>query len=310
MSTSTLTYPRRRTAVWGRVVDYIELTKPRIAVLELLTVLVGAGIACSGVPSDGWLILHLLGGTALVAASASALNQWLERDTDGLMRRTADRPLPAGRLTPTEVVIFGAITGSAGLIWLLTLVGPMTAALGLLTWLLYVWIYTPLKKRSSANTFVGAVAGALPAMMGYAALAPASDAAELRLLAATLFLLVFLWQFPHFMAIAWLYRDSYAAGGMKMLPVVDPTGRRAGAQAVLSAAALIPISLLPTLLMRAGSVYFLLALALSVFQLLCAVSFAVRMNDITARRLLRTSLVYLPTLMALLLTVPLVYPHL
>ena len=310
MSTSTLTYPRRRTAVWGRVVDYIELTKPRIAVLELLTVLVGAGIACSGVPSDGWLILHLLGGTALVAASASALNQWLERDTDGLMRRTADRPLPAGRLTPTEVVIFGAITGSAGLIWLLTLVGPMTAALGLLTWLLYVWIYTPLKKRSSANTFVGAVAGALPAMMGYAALAPASDAAELRLLAATLFLLVFLWQFPHFMAIAWLYRDSYAAGGMKMLPVVDPTGRRAGAQAVLSAAALIPISLLPTLLMRAGSVYFLLALALSVFQLVCAVSFAVRMNDITARRLLRTSLVYLPTLMALLLTVPLVYPHL
>ncbi|MCE9553629.1 MAG: heme o synthase [Planctomycetes bacterium] len=310
MSTSTLTYPRRRTALWGRVADYIELTKPRIAALELLTVLVGAGIACSGVPSDGWLILHLLGGTALVAASASALNQWLERDTDGLMRRTADRPLPAGRLTPTEVIIFGAITGSAGLLWLLTLVGPVTAALGLLTWLLYVWVYTPLKTRSSANTFIGAVAGALPAMMGYAALAPANDAAEHRLLAATLFLLVFLWQFPHFMAIAWLYRDSYTAGGMKMLPVVDPTGRRAGAQAVLSAAVLVPISLLPTLLMRAGSVYFLLALVLSVFQLACAVSFALQMNDITARRLLRASLVYLPMLMALLLTVPLVYPHL
>lgn len=305
-----LTYPRRRTAIWGRVADYIELTKPRIAALELLTVLVGAGIACSGVPSDGWLILHLLGGTALVAASASALNQWLERETDGLMRRTADRPLPAGRLTPTEVIIFGAATGSVGLLWLLMQVGPVTAALGLLTWLLYVWVYTPLKTRLSANTFVGAVAGALPAMMGYAALAPANDVVEHRLLAAMLFLLVFLWQFPHFMAIAWLYRDSYAAGGMKMLPVVDPTGRRAGAQAVLSAAVLIPISLLPTLLMRAGSIYFLLALALSLFQLACAVSFALQINDVSARRLLRASLIYLPGLLALLLTVPLVYPHL
>jgi len=310
MSTSTLTYPRRRAAVWGRVADYVELTKPRIAALELLTVLVGACIASSGLPGDAWLVLHLLGGTALVAASASALNQYLERHTDGLMRRTADRPLPAGRLTPQEVALFGAGTGILGMAWLWLCVGPVTATLGLTTWVLYVVVYTPLKRRSSVNTAVGAVAGALPAMMGYAALAPAHDVTEHRLLAATLFLLVFLWQFPHFMAIAWLYRDSYAAGGMKMLPVVDPSGRRAGAQAVLSALVLVPISLLPTLLMRAGVVYFALALALSVFQLACAVAFAWQLNDVSARRLLRASLVYLPTLMAMLLTVPLVYPRL
>jgi protoheme IX farnesyltransferase len=173
-----------------------------------------------------------------------------------------------------------------------------------------VVVYTPLKTRSTANTAVGAVAGALPALMGYAALAPEHDVMEHRLLAAMLVVLVFLWQFPHFMAIAWLYRDSYAAGGMKMLPVVDPTGRRAGAQAVLSALALIPVSLLPTLLMRAGMVYFALALALSMFQLGCAVAFAWQLNDTSARRLLRASLVFLPTLLALLLTVPLVYPRL
>jgi protoheme IX farnesyltransferase len=290
--------------------DYVELTKPRIAALELVTVLAGAGIASGGVPGDGWLVLHLLCGTALVAASASALNQLLERRTDAWMPRTADRPLPAGRLTPREGALFGAACGSAGLVWLLALVGPTTAALGLLTWLIYVAVYTPLKTRSTANTAVGAVAGALPAMMGYAALAPRHAAVEQHLLAGMLFMLVFLWQFPHFMAIAWLYRDSYAAGGMKMLPVVDPTGRRAGALAVLSALALLPISLLPAVLQRAGTVYFLCALGLSVFQLVCAAAFAWRLNDVSARRLLRASLVYLPTLMTLLLLVPLVYPRL
>ena len=298
MSTQVLAYADRQPGVLVRVADYVELTKPRIATLVLVTVTMAAFVAGWG-PPNPWLLFDTLLGTALVAASASALNQWLERVSDGQMQRTCDRPLPAGRLGSAEVLAFSAITIVLGFGYLALAVNWLTAALGLLTWFTYVWIYTPLKRITPANTAVGAVAGALPVLMGWAAVDTA-----LGLKAFTLFLIVFLWQFPHFMAIAWIYRQQYAAAGLRMLPVVDPSGRRAGAQAVVSALALVPVSLLPAVLGLAGGVYFGWALVLGVGQLLCAMVFLLRLDELSARRLLRASLVYLPAVLVLLMLGP------
>ncbi len=247
MSMPTLAI-ERRDSLLARAADYVELTKPRIATLVLVTVVVAAFVADWGPPS-GWLLLNTLLGTALVAASASALNQWLERDTDALMVRTADRPLPAGRLSVAQVVTFGLVSVVLGVGYLAAFVGWTTAALGLLTWLLYVVIYTPLKRRTPANTAVGAVAGALPVLMGWTAVG-----APLDLRAWSLFLIVFLWQFPHFMAIAWIYRRDYAGAGLKMLSTVDPSGYRAGAQAIIAALVLVPVSIVPCLSQPAGRI--------------------------------------------------------
>jgi heme o synthase len=299
MSTTSLSIENPRAAWLLRLGDYVELTKPKIAAMVLVTVGVAAFVADWGPPA-AWLLIHTLLGTALVAASASALNQWLERDTDAQMPRTADRPLPAGRLTPTQVVTFSVATIAIGSIYLALAVGPKTAVLGLMTWVLYVWIYTPLKTRTSANTAVGAVAGALPVLMGWTAVG-----APLDLRAWSLFLIVFIWQFPHFMAIAWIYRRQYAAAGLKMLPVVDPSGYRAAAQAIVSALVLIPVSLVPCLLRPAGEVYFAWALLLGLGQLACAVGFFIQLSDASARRLLLASLVYLPAMMGLLVLGPL-----
>ncbi len=221
MSTSTLTYADRQPGLLVRVADYAELTKPRIATLVLVTVAVSAFVAGWG-PPNPWLLFNTLVGTALVAASASALNQWLERVSDAQMERTADRPLPSGRLGSVEVLAFSTLSIVLGFGYLAIAVNWLTACLGLITWFTYVWIYTPLKRITPANTAVGAVAGALPVLMGWAAVD-----SHLGLKAFTLFLIVFLWQFPHFMAIAWIYRHQYAAAGLQMLPVVDPSGRRA-----------------------------------------------------------------------------------
>jgi protoheme IX farnesyltransferase len=244
------------------------------------------------------VVLHTLLGTTLVAASASALNQWLERESDARMPRTENRPLPGGRLTGKQVAWFGAVTILLGTLQLALVVRPLTALLGLATWATYVWVYTPLKSRSSVNTVVGAVAGALPVLMGWSAVAP------INLPALALFAIVFLWQFPHFMAIAWLYRREYAQAGMRMLTVVDPSGIRAGAQAVVTALWLVPISLLPVVLHVAGGVYFAWALAAGVAQLACAVAFLAKLDETSARRLLLASLVYLPSLMLLLMLGP------
>jgi heme o synthase len=298
MSTSTLVYVERRGGILVRLADFVELTKPRIAALVLVTVAVAAFVAGWG-PPDPLLLVNTLLGTTLVAASASALNQWLERDSDARMARTADRPLPAGRLGSTEVLVFSAATIGLGFVYLALAVNWRTAALGLLTWFVYVWIYTPLKTRTSANTAVGAVAGALPVLMGWVAVG-----APLGLKAFTLFLIVFLWQFPHFMAIAWIYRHQYAAAGLQMLPVVDPSGRRAGVQAVLSALVLVPVSLVPAVLELAGGAYFGWALVLGLGQLACAVAFLWRLDEISARRLLRASLVYLPAVLLALVLGP------
>ncbi len=295
MSTSTLEYVERRAGALARLADYVELTKPRISVLVLVTVAISAYVARWGA-WDAMLLVHALIGTTLVAASASALNQWLERRTDALMPRTLERPLPAGRLTSGEVLAFGIATILLGLLYLIWFVNVPTAMLGLATWLLYVWVYTPLKSRTTANTTIGAVAGALPVLMGVAA-----TGAPLGLEAATLFLIVYLWQFPHFMAIAWLYRRDYAAAGLQMLTVVDPTGRRAGVQAVLAALALLPVSLLPSAMHLGGAVYLVGALGLGLAQFFIALRFAQRLDESSARSLLRASLVYLPGLWFLLM---------
>lgn len=291
MSATTTAPVEARPARWA---DYLELTKPRIAVLELVTLAVAALLA--GIDDVGTLAYALL-GTALVAAGASAFNQWWERHSDQRMERTANRPLPAGRLTNWEVIAFGSVAAAAGVAMLAVMVNPRTAVLGFLTWFLYVMVYTPMKSRTPMNTLVGAVAGALPILMGWTAMGE-----PLNLKAGTLFLILFLWQFPHFMAIAWMYRRQYGEAGMKMLTVVDPSGRRAGAQAVIVALVLIPVSLVPAVLPLSGSVfvYFTGALALGVGQLLCAALFLMKLDDRSARRLLRASLIYLPALLMLL----------
>jgi protoheme IX farnesyltransferase len=302
MSMTTLLLDETRpseAALPARLSDYIELTKPRIASLVLVTVTVAAVVAAWGTP-DPWLLANTLLGTTLVAASASALNQWLERDIDLKMPRTSNRPLPAGRLSSSQVLSFAAVTILLGIVQLGLAVNWITAGLGFATWFVYVWVYTPLKLKTSANTAVGAVAGALPVLMGWAAVAP------LNVSAFALFLIVFLWQFPHFMAIAWIYRHQYAAAGMKMLPVVDPSGHRAGAQAVVSALLLVPVCMVPAVQNLAGSSYVAMALALSIGQLVCAVVFCLRLNEGSARLLLRASLVYLPLIMILLMLGPLI----
>jgi protoheme IX farnesyltransferase len=284
--------------------DYVELTKPKISVLVLVTVAVSMFVATWGPPSP-WLLLHTLIGTALVAASASALNQRLERSSDALMDRTVSRPLPAGRLTERDAPLFGAGTIVVGLLYLALAVNWATAILGAATWVLYVAVYTPLKRVTPLNTVVGAIAGALPTLMGWSAAGGSFSLSAGGMTAATLFVIVYLWQFPHFMAIAWIYRRQYDAAGLKMLTVVDPTGWRAGQQAVVAALALLPVSLVPALL-HAGPVYFAAAIGLGLVYFGSSVRFCVRRDDASARWLLRASLVYLPALLFMIMLVPLV----
>ncbi|MEO6808723.1 MAG: heme o synthase [Isosphaeraceae bacterium] len=291
MSISSPPYAPARSAVWQRAADYVVLSKPKIMLMELVTVAVAAVVAGSG-SLDLWLLAHTLLGTFLVAAGASAWNQWLEPRSDALMDRTADRPLAAARMTSWDVALFGTTAALAGVVYLGLLVNPPTAAVGALTWLVYVVVYTPLKSRSPLNTAVGAVSGALPILMGWTAVGE-----PLNLSAATLFSIVFFWQFPHVMAVAWIYRRQYGAAGLKMLPVVDPTGRRAGVQAVAAALVLVPLSLLPTMIGFASSAYLIWALALGLGQLYCAVGFLLRRNDRAARALFRATLIYLPSLL-------------
>ncbi len=302
MNTSTVVTGYRPTSVvLARLSDYLELTKPRIIVLELI---VASAAACLAMPHTLNLpvLLWALGGTALVAASASTVNQWVERSSDARMPRTADRPLPAGRIASGEAILLAAITLVSGTAILLWQVNILTASLGLASWLVYVAVYTPLKKWSPANTAVGAVAGAIPILMGWTA-----TGAPLSLTAWSLAVVLFLWQFPHFMAIAWLYRRDYRAAGHQMLPVVDPTGMRAGAQAVLGAAALVPVSLIPAVIPTGGSplLYLTWALGLGAIQVALAIRFAIFRDDTSARYLLRASLVYLPAWLAMLLVVTL-----
>jgi protoheme IX farnesyltransferase len=267
-----------------------------VAVLVLFTVAGGALLA-GGRQVPLLVLLHTVLGTALVAAGASALNQWLERDSDGRMRRTENRPLPAGRLQPLEVLLFGSLLGLGGVSYLaLTLTQPWAALVAALTFALYVGVYTPLKTRTPLNTLVGAVPGALPPVIGWCAVR-----GEVTLEAVSLFLILFLWQVPHFLAIAWIYRDEYARAGLCMLPVVDRDGRLTGQNMVSYCLVLIPASFGPALSGAAGPAYFGGALLLGLGFLASALGFRRAHSPRRARLVLRASLLYLPGLFALLL---------
>ena len=283
--------------------DYVALTKPRISVMVLATVAAAGHLASQVVNVPGWTIVHALIGTLAIAASGSALNQALERWLDARMRRTANRPLPSRRLGTTEVVVFGTISFCFGVSYLGTTIGPGTAWIGVATWVLYVWIYTPLKTRTWTNTIVGAVAGAMPVLIGWYA-----TGAPTHVWIVGLFGLLFLWQFPHFMAIAWLYREEYAAGGMRMLPVVDRSGFWSGVEAVLTAAAALPVVALPALALDGPVrwIYLVLATIPGLFYLRASWRFLKSRDDITARRLLRTSLLHLPLVMLVMILATLI----
>lgn len=285
---------RYTTAQW--LCDVVELTKPRITAMVLVTVAVAGFVAAWGQP-DMWRLLHAVVGTALVAAGSSAANQWLERRSDARMARTCRRPLAACRLGIGSAWVLIAMTTCIGTWYLYRWTSPQTAAWALATWLGYVGVYTPLKRVTSLNTAIGAVVGALPVVVGWTAVgAPFNH----RLLA--LFLMLFLWQFPHFMAIAWLYRDDYRRAGLRMLTVTDPSGEQAGCQAVLCCLALLPVSFLPALVVRHPVVvaYLLASLLLGTIYLVAAVSFRLQPSARTARWLLRMSLIYLPVMLGLL----------
>jgi protoheme IX farnesyltransferase len=279
-----------------RWADYVALTKPRVAVLVLFTVAAGALLASPGAVRP-LLVFHAVLGTALVASGASALNQWLERDSDARMRRTRDRPLPAGRLHPVEVLCFGLLLGAAGTLYLLvTLPSPCAALAAACTFVSYVGVYTPLKGRTTLNTLVGAVPGAMPPVIGWCAVT-----GEVTRGATLLFAILFLWQVPHFLAIAWMYREEYARAGLRMLPVVDPEGRLTVRQMVLYSLALIPVSLGPVLLDSAGLLYAGGALLLGLYFLRQVLRFGAARSVTRARGVLRASLLYLPGLLVLLM---------
>ena len=276
------------------VADLIELTKPRIVTLVMVTAAAGAWLAGPS-PAQAMVLFHLLVGTVLVAAGTNALNQVAERDVDALMRRTRARPLPAGRLDlrVATTVAWGA--GAAGVAYLVAFVNLLTASLAALTLLSYVFVYTPLKRRSSLATLVGAVPGALPILGGWTAIAGGLHAE-----AWVLFWIMFLWQLPHFLALAWLYREDYRRAQLRMLSVDDDDGRATFLYASLYAGALIPVALAATVVGLAGGVYFIGALALSGGFLLAALAAARRRTPEAARRLFRVSLAYLPLLLVLM----------
>ncbi len=275
--------------------DYVELTKPRITLLVVLTAAVGYFMASrSGLSPLG--LVHTMIGTALVASGASVLNQVLEREPDARMHRTANRPIPAGRVSPESALTFGAALGLGGVLYTALFLNLAVAALAAATLASYVFVYTPLKRRTTLNTMIGAIPGALPPVGGWAA-ATGSVPRE----AWVLFLVVFLWQVPHFLAIAWLLRKDYARGGFHMLPVADPSGTSTGRHVALSALALVPVSLVPTLVGMTGTVYFFGALALTLGYAGTGLWLAARPTDLRARWLFLGSIVYLPALLVLMM---------
>jgi protoheme IX farnesyltransferase len=286
-------------AVGGRTKAFVELTKPRLILLVVITSGVGFLLGARGSAHPTTLLATLL-GTAMTAGGACALNMVLERDRDALMRRTSRRPIPSGRLAAGEAALFGGALGVAGTLVLLAFTGPTAAAVAAASYVLYVWAYTPLKPLTTLNTAVGAVPGALPPLIGWSA-----ATGSLGIEGWTLFLIVFLWQFPHFLAIAWVCREDYARGGMKMLPCVDPTGRMTGRQSTLHALALVPVGLLPTVVGLAGMAYFAGALALGLYYLAASARFWARADDASARKLMGASFLYLPAILLLLLLNPL-----
>ena len=277
-----------------RIAPFIELTKPRIAFMLVLTSAAGFYLGTKGA-FDFALFANAMIGILILAFGVATLNQWMERTTDALMDRTKNRPLPSLRLTASEALIFGLVQCGVSEIYLYFLVNPLTAGLGLVVIVGYVLLYTPLKTRTSASTAIGAIPGAMPPLMGWTAAAN-----EVTLGAWVLFVMLFLWQFPHFLAIAWMYKEQYAKAGILMLPVVEPSGRITARQIVLFAIMLVPASLAPFFLGVGGIVYLIGATVLGIWFLYESISMARSRTVQKARRLLMVSVLYLPLIFGLL----------
>jgi len=273
---------------------FVELTKPRIAFLLVLTSAAGFYLGSPG-SFNAALFVNSMVAIAMLAFGVATLNQYIERQLDTLMDRTATRPLPTQRLSPVEALVFGLVLCIAAELYLLFAVNGLTAILGLVVIAGYVLLYTPLKTRTSASTAIGAIPGALPPLMGWTAAAN-----DITLGAWALFVMQFLWQFPHFLAIAWMYREQYAKAGILMLPVVEPSGRLTARQIVLFTVMLVPVSLAPFFLHFAGMIYLIGATALGLGFLWISVSAARAKTNDKARMLLLASVIYLPILFILL----------
>jgi heme o synthase len=274
--------------------DYIQLTKPRITWLILMSTGVGFYFGTSA----GWtwmLLLHTIIGTGLIASGTAALNQWWERDADARMKRTQKRPLPGHRVSANGALAFGIALSIAGFLELWFGANALTAIVGLFTLTTYLFVYTPLKQRSPHSTTVGAVPGAMPPVIGYAAAAGTLDAQ-----AAILFAILFLWQFPHFYSIAWMYREDYSRAGIKMLPVVDPSGERTARQILIYALLLIPVSLVPRYIGMTGNLYLFGALLLGITYFYSGIRVSREKTLPAARSVLLASIVYLPLLYVLM----------
>lgn len=281
-----------------QVKDYLELTKPRITWLIVMSAAIGYYFGHSG-PWSLLAVFHTLFGTALIASGTAALNQWYERDADRRMLRTQARPLPSGRLQPRQALLFGIALAIIGGLEMGLFVNWLSAALGLFTLCLYLFLYTPLKQKTWWSTTVGAVPGAMPPLIGFAAAANTLTA-EAWVLGAILFL----WQFPHFYAIAWMYREDYSRAGIRMLPVVEPDGHSTSRQILLYSILLIPISLLPRVLGMTGSLYAAGALALGALFLYSGIRVSLDRTRTRARAVLLASVVYLPVLYLLMVIDP------
>jgi heme o synthase len=284
--------------------DYIELTKPRITWLILMSTGIGYFFGLKGA-SNWWqflqsvpylALLHTILGTGLMASGTAALNQWYERDADRRMRRTMRRPLPSGRVSPGGALAFGSAISLAGFLELWLGVNLLAGLIGAFTLASYLFLYTPMKQRTWWSTTVGAVPGAMPPLIGYVAAAGA-----LTLEAGVLAAILFLWQFPHFYAIAWMYKEDYARAGIRMLPVVEPDGRSTARQIVFYGLALIPVSLLPRAMGMSGDIYSVGALALGLWFLYSGVRVALERTAVRARGVLLASVLYLPLIYGLML---------
>ena len=285
---------RSQPSAWRRVVDFVMLTKPRVVLMVLVTTAVGYRLGSVGT-ADWVRLLQTLAGTALAAAGTLALNQYLERESDGLMRRTQGRALPSGRLTPSEALAFGILATLVGLGYLAVVVGALAAGVTLATSGIYLFLYTPLKRLTPLSTLAGAISGALPPLTGWAA-----ARGELGSGGWILVAIVFLWQIPHTLAIGRLYQEDYARAGIRILPVVDPEGRSTERQIVVGSLALWAVALLPSLVGLTGSRYFFGAVALGGVFLACGIVHALGPSRASARQVVLASVLHLPLLFALM----------
>jgi len=278
----------------ARLSAYAELTKPRITFLVVLTAAAGFSMGSSA-GIDYLRLINASIGIALLSSGIAALNQYLERDLDRLMRRTQARPLPSGKLSPIEAALFGVALCSLATIYLAIFINPLSALLGVATLASYLFVYTPLKTKTTLSTVLGAFPGAMPPFIGWVA-----ARGQVTVEAWMLFAILFLWQFPHFLAIAWMYRDDYARAGIKMLPVVEPEGNVTGQQIIIYTLLLLPVSLLPAAIGLAGAVYLVGASVLGVCFLFFSARAALVRTTWQARQLLLASVFYLPALFALM----------